>query len=143
MPAKPRSAVEALRPLLTGEAFGQLVRFAVAGVGVTLLSTLVYLAAAMPFHVAPLLANALSYLVGVGVGYAIHSRWSFRVGGGGNDRAMATRFFFASAAAFALNSLWVWLAVHVMHLPAWTPVTAMIFATPLGSFALNRYWVFG
>ena len=138
MLARSRSAAEAL---LTSEAFGQLVRFAVAGVGVTLFAAAVYLFVATELHVAPLFANTVSTGCGVAVGYLVHSRWSFRAGGG-DDRAMVLKFLFAAAGAFALNSFWVWLAVHAFHLPAWTPVTGMVFATPLASFALNRYWVF-
>jgi putative flippase GtrA len=52
------------------------------------------------------------------------------------------RFLIGSAFAFALNSLWVWLATIWLRLPAWAPVPAMIFATPIASFLINRYWVF-
>ena len=146
MPALSRSVAEAARPLLASQAFGQLVRFAIAGLGVTLFAAGVYLAAATAFHVLPLLANTISTGCGVVVGYLVHSRWSFRAsgeqGGGEREAAMAARFLLAAAGAFALNSFWVWLAVHAFHLPSWTPVTGMIFATPLASFAVNRYWVF-
>ena len=141
MPARSRSVAEPLRQLLAHEAFGQLVRFAVAGLGVTLFAASVYLAAATALGVPPLLANTISTSCGVGVGYLVHSRWSFRAGGEA-EGVMIARFLLAAAGAFALNSFWVWLAVHALHLPAWTPVTGMIFATPLASFAANRYWVF-
>lgn len=138
--AGPASAAR-LRQLLTSEAFTQLVRFAIAGLGVTLFAAAVYLAAATALHIPPLVANTISTLCGVGVGYLVHSRWSFRAGGEGEALVLA-RFLLAAAGAFALNSLWVWLAVHAFRLPAWTPVTGMVFATPLASFAVNRYWVF-
>lgn len=138
MLAKSRSVAEAL---LAHEAVGQLLRFAIAGVGVTLFAAAIYLAAATRLHVAPLMANTISTLCGVGVGYLVHSRWSFRAGDG-DQRAMVVKFLLAAAAAYALNSFWVWLAVHALGLPAWTPVTGMVFATPLASFAANRYWVF-
>ena len=141
MPALSRSAAEALRPLLTSEAFGQLVRFAVAGVGVTLFAATIYLACAVGLHVPPLFANTISTALGVMVGYCVHSRWSFRAGDG-DERAMIVKFLVAAGGAFALNSFWVWLAVHALGLPSWTPVTGMVFVTPLASFAINRYWVF-
>lgn len=141
MPAPSRSAAEALRPLLASEAVVQLIRFAVAGVGVTVFAAGIYLAAAMTLHVPPLAANALSTACGVVVGYVVHSRWSFRAEPG-DEAAMMLKFLVAAGAAFALNSFWVWLAVHALHLPAWTPVTGMVFATPLASFAINRWWVF-
>lgn len=138
MLAKSRSVAEAL---LAHEAFAQLLRFAVAGVGVTLFAAGVYLAVAIELRVAPLAANTVSTLAGVGVGYLVHSRWSFRAANG-DEKAMLVKFLLAAAGAYALNSFWVWLAVHALGLPAWTPVTGMIFATPLASFAANRYWVF-
>jgi putative flippase GtrA len=133
--ARSRSAIG----LLTNEATGQFIRFAVAGLGVTALSTLIYLVAATSGDLNPLLANTLSHLVGVVAGYAVHSRWSFRAETGGGP---ALRFAAASGAAFALNSAWVWLATGLLALPSWSPVPAMLVATPLASFALNRYWVF-
>lgn len=137
MLARSRSAAEAL---LANAAVGQLLRFAVAGAGVTLFAAGVYLLTAIQLHVAPLLANTVSTFCGVGVGYVVHSRWSFRADG--DEAAQLVKFLFAAGAAFALNSFWVWLAVHALKLPAWTPVTCMVFATPLASFAANRYWVF-
>lgn len=145
MPARSRSAASLPAPvaaLLANEAFVQLLRFAVAGVGVTLFSAAIYLVAATRAHVPPLLANTLSTACGIVVGYLVHSRWSFRADGGESEAAMAAKFLLAAAAAFALNSFWVWLAVHAFHLPAWTPVTGMVLATPLASFVVNRYWVF-
>ena len=142
MLARSRSAAEGL---LANDAFAQLVRFAIAGLGVTLLAAGVYLAAAVTLHVAPLVANTISTGFGIVVGYVVHSRWSFRAASGavgGDDRLMAAKFLLSAAGAFALNSLWVWLAVHAFRLPAWTPVTGMVFATPLASFAANRWWVF-
>lgn len=137
MLARSRSVAEAL---IANEAIGQLLRFAVAGLGVTLFAAGVYLLVAMRLHVAPLAANTVSTLCGVGVGYVVHSRWSFRAEG--DHAAQVVKFLVTAGAAFALNSFWVWLAVHAFHLPAWTPVTGMVFATPLASFAANRYWVF-
>jgi putative flippase GtrA len=137
MLARSRSVAEAL---LDNETFTQLLRFAVAGVGVTLFSASIYLAVATGLHVPALLANTVSTACGIVVGYLVHSRWSFRADG--HEGAMAAKFLMAAGAAFALNSFWVWLAVHALHLPAWTPVTGMVFATPLASFAVNRWWVF-
>ena len=137
MLARSRSVAEAL---LAHEAVVQLLRFAVAGLGVTLFAAGIYLAVAVEFGVPALIANTISTLCGVTVGYVVHSRWSFRAGG--NHATQVVKFLVTSGAAFALNSFWVWLAVHALKLPAWTPVTGMIFATPLASFAANRYWVF-
>ncbi len=131
-----------LRPLLESPGFGQLVRFGIGGLGVTLLSTLVYSVCAGRLHVYPLLANLISYGVGVFTSYAVHSRWSFRAGGKGEEGTMMLRFLVASGFAFALNNLWVWLLTIQLHLSVYAPVPLMVMVTPLASFVLNRWWVF-
>ena len=123
-------------------AFGQLVRFVVAGLGVTALSVAAYLLLAVSLHVPPMVANVASHFVGVASGYAVHSRWSFR-DAGPRDPGTIVKFVIVSGVSFALNSSWVFLATAVFALPAWAPVPAMVCVTPLASFALNRIWVFG
>lgn len=135
------SARASLRELLASEAFHQLVRFVLAGMAVTLFSAAIY-AGAVFAGVAPLIANVVSHGCGMAAGYAVHSRWSFNADTQGGERAMILRFLLASGFAFLLNSLWVWCAVDLMRLPPLAPLPAMIFLTPLLSFALNRYWVF-
>jgi putative flippase GtrA len=137
-----RALLAGIHPLLGSEAFWQLVRFAVAGLGVTLFSVMVYSAAAVLLKVPPLVANTMSWLCGVGAGYAVHSRWSFAADRGAGEGSMILRFLTASGFAFALNSFWVWALTGPLHLPPLAPVPAMMFATPLASFLLNRYWVF-
>jgi putative flippase GtrA len=132
----------ALHPAFAGEAFGQLARYAVAGLGVTILATSIYTAAATLLGVAPLAANAVSTLCGVAASYAVHRNWSFAPRREGGEAGMIARFLIGAAFAFALNSLWVWLATGLLHLPPIAPVPAMIFVTPFASFLLNRYWVF-
>jgi putative flippase GtrA len=131
----------ALAKFVASEAFGQLVRFVVAGLGVTFLSAIIY-AAVVHAGVVPLAANVVSHGCGVAVGYAVHSRWSFNADRHGGERAMILRFLFASGFAFLLNSLWVWLAVDLLRLPPLAPLPAMMILTPLCSFILNRSWVF-
>jgi putative flippase GtrA len=137
-----RSTIMAVHPALATEAFWQLVRYIVAGLGVTLFAALIYSAAATLLGIAPLAANAISSLCGVTASYAIHSRWSFAPEREEGEAGMILRFLVAAAFAFALNSFWVWLATGPLHLPPIAPVPAMIFVTPFASFLLNRYWVF-
>lgn len=135
----------ALAELVASDGFRQLLRFVVGGMAVTLFSALIYSAVVFA-GVFPLAANVVSHGCGMAAGYTVHSRWSFKADTGADnllgERAMIVRFLIASAFAFLLNSLWVWLAVDVMRLHPLAPLPAMIVLTPLMSFALNRYWVF-
>jgi putative flippase GtrA len=137
-----RSALEGVHPAFASDAFWQLVRFAFAGLGVTLFSVMVYSAAAALLHIPPLAANSVSWVCGVSAGYAVHSRWSFAADKGEGEGAMIVRFLMASGFGLALNSFWVWLATSYFQLPPLAPVPAMMFVTPFASFLLNRYWVF-
>ena len=124
----------------------QLIRYAITGGGVTLLSTIVYWLAAKrdgPFRIAPLIANILAYLVAVVVGYVVHSRWSFR-GHGRRDNPARTsfRFLVASLLSLSLNSFWVWLLTEHIKGATWWPIPLMVLATPLALFWVNRSWVF-
>ncbi len=131
-----------LRRLVTSLAFGQLVRFAIGGFGVTLFSACVYLAAATGFGLHPLVANTASHLLGMLASYTVHSRWSFKEKEGAEELRMLFRFCIVSGAAFALNSFWVAVTTVLLALPPQAPVPLMIFVTPILSFLLNRYWVF-
>jgi len=136
-----RALAGAIAPFVRSEAFAQLVRYGVAGLGVTALSTLVYSGAAVGIGLSPMRANVCGYAVGLIAGYLVHSRWSF-AGSHEAEAATVARFVGATLCGFALNSLWVWLLTGPMHLPPLAPVPAMVGVTPLLSFLVNRYWVF-
>lgn len=123
--------------------FGQLVRFGFSGVLLTLLVAGGYWLLAEPFGVEPMLAMTLAYVAVTGIGYLLHSRWSFR-GHGSRDNpgARTIRFFAVNTLGFILNQLFVWGLVHHLGGPTWWPIIPIIFVTPLVTFSLNRKWVF-
>lgn len=123
--------------------FGQLVRYAITGGGVTLLGGGIYTALVLTTPLHPQLAMVIAYLVCVAVGYFLHSRWSFAGHGTRDNPARTTtRFFVASLISYALNAFWTWLCTEALNLPDWTPVLPLLFITPLAMFAINRNWVF-
>ena len=140
MPAPSPLVADSVRSL-AGDGLGQLLRFAIAGFAVTLFSATIYLWLAGTVHVPPLAATAISHACGIGAGYLVHSRWSFRATPT-RESATALRFAIVSGLGFVLNASWVWIFVHALRAPVWAPVPAMMVLTPLASFALNRQWVF-
>src|SRR3954470_24524735 len=121
----------------------QLLRFGMVGGFVTALGAGAYWVPATFLGVHPLAANVFGYLVAAGVGYVLHSRVSFKGHGSRDNPVQRTgRFLVVSLVSLALNSLFVWVLTGLLHGPTWWPVVPMIFATPLATFALNRYWVF-
>ena len=123
---------------------GQIVRFGLTGGLLTVLVAGGYWVVAELFGVEPMLSMTLNYLVFTGLGYLLHSRFSFR-GHGSRDNApvRTVRFFTVNTFGFLLNQLFVWVLVKQMGGPTWWPVIPILFVTPLVTFALNRRWVFG
>ena len=123
---------------------GQIVRFGLTGGLLTVLVAGGYWIVADVFGVEPMLSMTLNYLVFTGLGYLLHSRFSFR-GHGARDNApvRTARFFTVNTLGFLLNQLFIWVLVKQMGGPTWWPVIPILFVTPLVTFALNRRWVFG
>ena len=126
------------------ELLAQAVRFGLTGGLLTVLVAAGYWLLATPFGVEPLLSMTINYLVFTGLGYVLHSRWSFR-GHGSRDRAgvRTARFFTVNTIGFLTNQFFVWLLVKQLDGPTWWPVIPVVFVTPVLTFALNRKWVFG
>jgi putative flippase GtrA len=125
------------------ELIGQMVRFGLTGGLMTLLVAGGYWIAADVFGVEPMLSMTLNYFVFTGLGYFLHSRWSFK-GHGSRDRpAMRTaRFFTVNTLGFLLNQFFIWLLVKHLGGPVWWSVVPIVLVTPLVTFSLNRRWVF-
>jgi putative flippase GtrA len=125
------------------EILGQLIRFGVTGIALTVLVAAGYWMLATWFGVEPMLSLTLNYILFTGLGYLAHSRFSFR-GYGSRDNAhvRTVRFFAVNGIGFLVNQFFVWLLVRQMDGPTWWPVLPILFFTPLLTFALNRRWVF-
>lgn len=122
---------------------GQMVRFGLTGGLLTLLVAGGYWVVATFLRVEPMLSLTLNFLVFTGLGYILHSRFSFRGHGArGNPGARTARFFTVNVIGFLANQGFVWLLVKQMGGPTWWPVVPILFVTPLLTFALNRRWVF-
>ena len=122
---------------------GQLIRFGIAGGMATALYTLVYSPLAGFKITSEQVANLCGYLVAMGSGYIMHSKWSFR-GHGAEVSQTTWRFFVVSLVSLGVNTFWVWLLTDdaVLNGPWWWPLIPILFVTPLVTFALNRFWVF-
>jgi putative flippase GtrA len=137
-----REAALQLPAFLRRPATKQLLRYAIAGFGVTQFAAAIYSVLVLYFGVAPLEANVASTACGLCAGYLVHSRWSFAGGAESAEHAKIARFLVTALVGFLVNSIWVWLLVTVVKLPPLAPLPLMMFATPWVSFLLNRYWVF-
>ena len=124
--------------------FGQLVRFGLVGAFSTLVYAVVYWPLAT-YVIHPMLAVLAAFAVAVSVGYLLHSRWSFK--GHGKPEGSTetqTKFLLVQSAGLVLNAAFTWvLTGPLMDGPTWWPLVPAVLVTPLVTFALNRWWVFG
>ena len=121
---------------------GQLVRFGLVGGFSSLLYSLIYLALANRL-VSPVGASMISFCIVVGLGYVMHSRWSFRGHGRRERGATQAKFVIVQAFGFALTVACTWVTTGPLHWPVWSPLIANWTVIPLATFGLQRYWVFG
>lgn len=121
----------------------QLIRFALTGGLLTLLVAGGYWLLATFGGVEPMLSLTINFILFTGLGYILHSRFSFK-DHGTRDRAhlRTLRFLVVNCTGFFSNQVFVWLLVKQMGGPTWWPVIPIVLVTPLLTFALNRRWVF-
>ena len=123
--------------------FGQLVRFGLVGAFSTVVYAIVYWPLAT-FVIHPVLAVLAGFAVAVSVGYLLHSRWSFK-GHGKREGSPETqsKFLLVQSAGMVLNAAFTWVLTGPLAGPTWWPLVPAVLITPLVTFALNRWWVFG
>jgi putative flippase GtrA len=117
----------------TQQLAGQVIRFGLSGGFLTLLVAGGYWAVAR-----------FVFIVASGVGYLLHSRWSFKGHGSRENAPLRTlKFAVTNVSGFLTNQFFVWWLVKYLGGPTWWPVIPIVLVTPILTFTLNRKWVFG
>jgi putative flippase GtrA len=129
---------------LNRELLGQVFRFGLTGGLLTVLVAVSYWVIAEFLHINPMLSMTMVFIAFTGLGYILHSRWSFKDHGSRDQAHLRTmRFLITNMLGFVSNQFFVWLLTQKLGGPTWWPVIPIIFATPILTFTLNRRWVFG
>ena len=135
--------------LLGGARFGEVLalglqygRFALVGLGATLVHVLTYAGSIELWGVAPLSANAIGFALSVNVSYLGHRSWTFRGVPAGAVGASLARFWVVALIGFALNSMLVHLVTGVFGLAYGWAIPLIAGATPLVTFILSKFWAF-
>lgn len=122
---------------------GQIVRYGISGGALVVFYSAIYWTGAAVLGIPALVANSIAFVATLVLGWAIHSRWSFR-GHGRRDRpAIAySRFLLVNLGGYALNSFWVWLIVERLQGSVTASLVPIVLVTPWLSFWANRRWTF-
>jgi len=123
------------------ETLGQIARFGVVGIGLTLLYAAIYWPLAT-YVMWPVFAVVIAFIVAVTAGFFLHSRWSFQGHGKSEDRKTKVQFLAVQTFGFLLNASFTYIATDLLQGPTWWPLVPAVLITPFATFFLNRLWVF-
>ena len=137
-----QSALQSLEPERRAVLL-QLIRYALAGLAITVAVAGSYWAITDFLHVDPMISFTIVFLVFSGISYVTHGEFSFR-GHGERDRhhIRMGRFFAINVLGFLVNQGFIWLLVKQWGGPTWWPTIPMVFVTPLITFSLHRRYVY-
>ena len=121
----------------------QLLRYALAGLAITLAVAASYWLIAELLGVDPMISFTIVFLVFSAISYVTHGEFSFK-GHGDRDRhhVRMSRFLAVNLVGYLVNQGFIWLLVKQWGGPTWWPTIPMIFVTPLLTFALHRRFVY-
>lgn len=118
----------------------QLGRFGTVGGLATLIHLAVAWVAARGGGASPFLANGIGFAAAFSFSYLGHFYWTFGQRDGHSVRL--PRFLVVSGAGYCLTNLIVWIVVSRAGLAFEAALLVILFAVPLMTWALSRYWAF-
>lgn len=133
--------IERYLPEKYREVAGQLLRYGVLGVFVTVCGQAMFTALDTFTRSPPQVCTAAGFLVSVTIGYNLHSRYTFTNQGERGWPAFL-RFFVAALPSLFVNVFWTWLVISLLRLPHVAVNVPVFFVTPFMIFAINKWWVF-
>ena len=121
----------------------QLLRYAFAGLAITVAVAGSYWAITDLLHVDPMISFTIVFLVFSVISYVTHGEFSFK-GHGTRDQhhLRLGRFLAVNLLGYLVNQGFIWLLVKQLDGPTWWPTIPMVFVTPLLTFALHRRFVY-
>ncbi|WP_030436101.1 GtrA family protein [Actinoplanes subtropicus] len=118
----------------------RLLRYAVSGGASALTHFGVGLALAEGLRVRPVAASTTGFLASILVSYVLQHAWVFRSTTG--HAVAGSRFLTVTAAAFALNTVVLWVGTEAMHTPYPIVQAVALVAIPVLNYRLNSRWTF-
>lgn len=121
----------------------QLIRYALAGLAITVAVAASYWAITDFLHVDPMVSFTIVFLVFSVISYVTHGEFSFK-GHGTRDQhhIRMGRFLAVNLFGYCINQGFIWLLVKQWDGPTWWPTIPMVFVTPLITFSLHRRYVY-
>ena len=129
--------------MAASELLRQALRYGLSGGLLAALYSAIYWTLAARCGVPAQAANAIAFGVNLGIGWLLHSRWSFQgYGLPGRERQAMARFLAVNLVGYGCNCLWVWLIVDLARRPVALSVVPIVTVTPVINFLLSRLFIF-
>jgi putative flippase GtrA len=119
----------------------EVVRFAVVGLSATAIYFLAFNAVSYGTTASPVIANMVAFGLSLTVSYLGHKHVTFRAVG--RHAVYLPRFFAITAVLVLATSLLSVVGTTWLHLPPYMVAVLVSVSYPVGSFFLNKFWVFG
>jgi putative flippase GtrA len=119
----------------------EVVRFAAVGLSATFVYFLSYNAVSYGTAASPIVANVVAFALSLTLSYFGHKHVTFRAGGG--NAVYLPRFVAITLLLVLATSIISTVATSWLHLPSYMVAALVSVSYPLGSFFLNKFWVFG
>jgi putative flippase GtrA len=118
----------------------RLLRYAISGGASAGTHFGVGLLCAEGLHLWPVVASTIGFAASIGVSYTLQHAWVFRSQRG--HAVAGPKFLAVTAAAFALNTVVLWLGTTVLHGPYPVVQAIAIGLIPVLNYTLNSRWTF-
>ena len=118
----------------------RLLRYAASGGASALTHFGIGLALTEGLRVRPVAASTAGFLASILVSYVLQHAWVFRSTTG--HVVAGSRFLTVTAAAFALNTVVLWMGTEVLHGPYPIVQGVALVAIPVLNYSLNSRWTF-
>jgi putative flippase GtrA len=119
----------------------EVVRFAVVGLSATAIYFLAFNAVSYGTTASPVIANMVAFGLSLTVSYLGHKHVTFRAVG--RHAVYLPRFVAITAVLVLATSLLSVVGTTWLHLPPYMVAALVSVSYPVGSFFLNKFWVFG
>lgn len=119
----------------------QLIKFGFVGGFATIVNYLAVVFFVEVFHLTPLIANVIAFLIAWQVSFRGHRYWTFRTHTVLYHKAM-TRFFTLSIFSFALNETLFAFFLKVLHLHYAIALLIVLMIIPPITFVISKLWAF-
>ncbi len=119
----------------------QFIKFSIVGVVNTINSSVVYWIATRPFHIKPLIANAISFTIATSLSYLLNKTWTFRDAAARSTRQYSL-FYLINLVGFVISETMLYILHIRLGVHDFIAFMSGVVIAMFWNFNANRAWTF-